>query len=58
MQNNKVKREEWLTDLKETFKLNGEASLSLLKVELHQAAFVAAASRSWEKLLLSSFVST
>jgi hypothetical protein len=35
-----------LTDLKETFKLNGDASLSLLRVELNHASFVSAASFS------------
>jgi len=40
-----------LTDLKETFKLNGDASLSLLRVELNHASFVSAASLSWEKWL-------
>jgi hypothetical protein len=35
-----------LTDLKETFKLNGDASLSLLRVELNHASFVSAASLS------------
>ena len=29
-----------LTDFKETFKPNGEASLSLLRVEMHHASFV------------------
>lgn len=35
-----------LTDLKETFKLNGEASLSLFRVEMHHASFVSLAATS------------
>jgi hypothetical protein len=34
-----MSREE-LTDFKETFKLNGEDSLSLFRVEEHHASFV------------------
>lgn len=35
-----------LTDLNETFKLNGEAALSFFNVELHHASSVADASLS------------
>lgn len=35
-----------LTDLKATFKLNGEASLSLFRVEMHHASFVSLAAFS------------
>lgn len=35
-----------LTDLKETFKLKGEASLSLFRVEMHHASFVSLAAAS------------
>ena len=35
-----------LTDLKATFKLNGEASFSLFRVEMHHASFVSLATFS------------
>lgn len=38
-----------LTDLKETFKLNGEASLSLFRVEMHHASLVWPAATSYWK---------
>lgn len=40
------------TDFKETFKLNGEDSLSLLKVAAHHASLVLAASFSCEKNIM------
>lgn len=41
-----------LTDLKETFKLNGDASWSLFRVEMHHGSFVLAASFSWNFYLI------
>lgn len=42
----KVSEMNGLTDLKETFRLNGEASLRFFKVEVHHISFVLAASLS------------